>query len=143
MTKPALQLVQKVVVSVMAVGLLALAFLAYGWLGVAGVAGALVMWVLLYVSRMLQVMQRAAKRPAGCVESAVMLNARLRKRMPLLQVLAMTGALGEPLTEEGVQPEIFRWTDASQSSVRCEFVHGRLTNWSLLRPDADAPDFAP
>ena len=69
----------------------------------------------------------AAARPLGYVDSAVMLNARLRPRLPLLHVVAMTGALGERV-EPASQPqaEAWRWRDGGGSSVTVEFVHGRL-----------------
>ena len=143
MQLPSFYSIQKVLAPVAAAGFLVLAYSRYGWLGVAGALGALVMWALLHVSRLLQVMRRAANRPRGYVDSAVMLNAKLRLDMPLLHILAMTRALGEPLTPPEVQPEIFRWTDGSQSSVYCEFVNGRLKNWRLERPSADAADAAP
>ena len=123
--------------------LIALAYRSYGWPGVAGAVGTLVMWMLMHFTRMLQVMQRAAKRPKGYVDSAVMLNAKLRTGMTLLHVVAMTRALGEPLSELGVQPEVFRWTDGSASSVDCEFGGGRLKKWRLERPSTGAADAAP
>jgi hypothetical protein len=49
----------------------------------------------------------------------------------------MTRALGESLGEPERQPEVFRWTDSTASSVRCEFVEGKLVKWELSRP-ADA-----
>ena len=57
----------------------AVAYRSYGWPGVALVAGGLVMWMLLHFTRMLQVLQRAAHRPVGFVDSAVMLNAKLQQ----------------------------------------------------------------
>ena len=143
MQLPSFYSIQKVLAPLGAVGFLVLAYFRYGWLGVFGAVGALVMWALLHVSRLLQVMRRAANRPPGYVDSAVMFNAKLRTDMPLLHILALTRALGEPLTPQEVQPEIFRWTDGSQSSVYCEFVNGRLKNWRLQRPSADPADAAP
>jgi len=134
---------QKVLAPLCALGLIAFAYRSYGGPGVAGAVGALVMWMLLHFTRMLQVMQRAAKRPKGYVDSAVMLNAKLRNGMALLHVVAMTRALGEPLSELGARSEIFRWTDGSASSVECEFAGGRLKNWRLQRPSADLADAAP
>jgi hypothetical protein len=138
MQLPSFFSLQKVLVPLGAVVLLALAYRSYGWLGVAGAVGALVMWMLLHFTRMLQIMQRAAKRPKGYVDSAVMLNAKLRKGMTLLHVVAMTRALGEPVTALGAQAEIFRWTDGSASSVDCTFGGGRLQTWHLTRPGADS-----
>lgn len=112
----------------------------YGWLGVAGVGGGIVMWLLLHFNRLLAVMRKAANRPIGYVDSAVMLNAKLQPGVNMLHVVAMTRALGKQLSKEGEQPEIFRWTDGSQSYVTCTFNHGRLASWELYRPtQEDAP----
>ncbi|MCY7306578.1 MAG: glycerate kinase [Rhodoferax sp.] len=113
----------------------ALAYRSYGWAGVAVVVTALVMWALLHFNRMLQVLKRAANRPIGSVASAVMLNAKLRPGVTLLHVVAMTRALGELRTEQEVQPEVYRWTDNTQSHVTCEFTGGKLRKWALWRPD--------
>jgi len=129
----------KIVVPLASVGGVALAYRSYGWGGVALAVGALVMWMLLQFSRMLQVLRRAANRPMGTVDSAVMLNAKLRPDAGLLHVLALTRALGERLSDPDVQPEIFRWTDASESHVTCEFSDGRLKKWELVRPATPAP----
>lgn len=106
----------------------------WGWQGVALVGGGLVMWGLLHVTRMLTVMRRASQRPVGWTDSAVMLNAKLRPKLSLLHVLALTKALGERLSGEQVDPEVYRWTDGSGSSVTCTFATGRLQSWELARP---------
>ncbi len=118
-------------------GLVALfvgAFRSAGWPGVAAVGGAVLMWLLLHFTRMVAVVRKTANRPIGFVDSAVMLNAKLRSGVPLLHVLALTRALGEALTPPDTQPEHFRWTDASGSHVTCEFRNGRLVAWQLVRP---------
>lgn len=123
--------------SVALLALAALGFLgyrAYGWAGLALAGGALVMWALLNMSRMLVVLRRTAQSPVGSVASAVMLHARLERGMPLLKVLALTRALGQMLSAPGNEPVQYQWTDASQASVRCNFAHGRLADWELLRP---------
>ena len=48
------------------------------------------------------------------------------------------GALGELLSAEGADPEIYRWTDGTRSHVICEFRQGKLVKWTLERPPADA-----
>ena len=133
---------QSALVILGAVLLLSWAYHRYGGLGVAGALGALVMCALVYLSRFIKVMRLAAQRPVGHVDSAVMLNARLGKGMPLLRVIGATGALGQALTEPGVEPELFRWTDESLALVECEFTDGRLTRWTLLRPSAEVTDAA-
>ena len=123
---------------VIPLGLAVLLYLAYdalGWMGVAAVGGGIVMWLLLHFTRLMTVMRRASERPVGYVGSAVMLNAKLKPKVNLMHVVAMTRSLGLRLSEEGQDPEIYRWTDGTDSHVTCEFVGGRLVQWTLVRPN--------
>ena len=130
---------KKIVVPLIALAAIGAGFFYYGWPGVVLVAGALVMWLLLHFTRMLQVLKRAANRPVGHVDSAVMLNAKLHKGLPLLHVVALTRSLGALESPANTQPEHFRWTDASHSTVLCVFQGGKLQRWQLMRPQPDAP----
>ena len=125
---------QRILVPVVGVAAVALAYRSYGWAGVAVVVTALVMWLLLHFSRMMQVLKRAAKRPIGYVDSAVMLNAKLKPGATLLHVVAMTRALGELKSVKDQQPELYRWTDGTESHVTCEFLGGKLVKWEMVRP---------
>ncbi len=110
----------------------------FGWAGIALAAGGVVMWILLHFTRLMTILKKAANRPVGHVGSAVMLNAKLKKGMTLMHVIAMTKSLGALQTPKDAQPEIFHWTDAGQSMVSCTFVGGKLQEWSLTRPSQDA-----
>jgi hypothetical protein len=132
---------RSILLPVLGVLLVAMAWRSYGWAGVGLVVSGIVMWALLHFTRMMKVLQRAADRPIGYVDSAVMLNAKLRPKFNLLHVVAMTRSLGEQLSPKDTQPEIFRWTDGSASHVTCEFADGKLVKWELVRPPA-APDEA-
>jgi hypothetical protein len=129
---------QQILVPILGVVLVASAWYVYGWGGVAIAGGGIVMWVLLHFTRLTHVLSRASERPVGYVASAVMLNAKLKPGVNLLHVLAMTGALGERLSAQNEQPEVYRWTDGGASSVTCEFANGRLVKWTLVRPPAEA-----
>jgi hypothetical protein len=129
---------RNIVVPLGAVGLLGFGYSAYGWLGVAAVAGGLVMWALLHFTRLMNVMNKASRRPMGYVGSAVMLNARLQEGVNLMHVVAMTQSLGESLSAPDAQPEVYRWTDGTQSHVTCEFRNGKLAKWELFRPEETA-----
>jgi hypothetical protein len=129
---------QKIIVPVAGLAAVVLAYRFYGWPGVAAVVTALAMWMLLHFTRMMQVLKRAANRPIGYVDSAVMLNAKLKPGMTLLHVIAMTRALGELQSVKDEQPELFRWTDGTQSHVTCTFVGGKLTQHELFRPESPA-----
>ena len=138
------QILNRVVYPLAGVGLVAASYSVYGWGGVALTVSVLVMWLLLHLTRTMQVLKRAANRPIGYVDSAVMLNAKLKPGVSLLHVVAMTRALGVLLTPKDAQPEQFRWTDGSQSHVTCEFLEGKLVKWELFRPDQPAePDLGP
>jgi len=119
-------------------GLLLLLFAAWQALGLKGLVaagGGIVMWLLLHFTRMMAVMRRAAQRPIGYVDSAVMLNASLRAGMPLLHVVALTRALGERAS--AAQPpgeETYVWRDNTDSCVHCTFAQGCLRIWTLHRP---------
>ncbi|WP_086924328.1 glycerate kinase [Variovorax sp. JS1663] len=126
----------KVFVPIAGLLLLAGAYRAYGWSGVAFAGGAIVMFLLMHFNRTMQVLKRAADRPVGSVASAVMLNAKLKPKVNLLHVIAMTRALGEQRTPKDTQPEVFRWTDNGGSWVDATFVNGKLTEWTLVRPQA-------
>ncbi|MCO4090141.1 MAG: glycerate kinase [Limnohabitans sp.] len=115
------------------------AWQAFEWAGIALAAGGVVMWVLLHFTRLLTILKKAADSPMGHVASAVMLNAKLKKGVTLMHVIAMTRSLGELLTDKDAQPEVYRWTDASQSRVTCTFVGGKLIEWSLERPEQANP----
>ena len=128
------QIFSRIGVPLVGVALVAMAYRSYGWAGVAVVATGLVTWALLHFNRMVHVLKRAANRPVGFVGSAVMLNAKLKPGVTLLHVVAMTKALGELQSAPDQQPELFRWTDGTQSYVTAEFLGGKLMKWELVRP---------
>lgn len=133
---------QRFLIPLLIIAVLWAAWRALGWAGVAVAAGGLLMWLLLHFTRLMTVVKRAANRPIGWVGSAVMLNVKLKPGVSLMHVIALTKALGERLSEEGAQPEIYRWTDNGGSSVTATFAHGRLVQWEMHRP-ADPGEAAP
>ncbi len=122
---------QRILVAILGVVLIAAAWRGYGWPGVALVAGGILMWVLLHFNRMMTALKRAADGPIGYVDSAVMLNAKLRTGLPMIQVVTLTKSLGRRVAE---RPETWGWADGSGSEVRIVFDKGRSQSWSLLRP---------
>jgi hypothetical protein len=119
------------------------AWQAFGWAGIALAVGGVLMWVLLHFTRLVAILKKAANCPIGHVSSAVMLNAKLQKGATLMHVIAMTRSLGELLSEKDTQPEVYRWTDAGLSRVTCIFVGGKLSDWTMARPDGDGTAASP
>jgi hypothetical protein len=110
-------------------------WLAYGWQGLVLAVTLIAFWLLLQFSRALRAMRKAAGAPVGRVASAVMLHSRLRKGITLVQVLALTGSLGERVepAAEGVD-ESWRWCDEGEASVTVNLCGGRAVSWQLTRP---------
>jgi hypothetical protein len=119
-------------------GLVAAAFaagwLAYRWQGLVLAATLVVFWLLLQFSRALRALRRAGAAPLGRVASAVMLHSRLREGMTLVQVLALTGSLGERVDPpDGDADESWRWRDDGEASVTLHLRGGRTRRWTLRR----------
>lgn len=127
--------IQKYLLPIGAVVLVVAGYRAGGWGGVAFAVGALMLWLLLHFTRLMHVLKRAADMPLGYVGSSVMLQAKLKPGMTLLDVVTRTRSLGVQLSSVDSQPEIFRWTDPSEASVTCEFQQGKLVRWEFRRPD--------
>lgn len=125
----------------LAVAAVALGWLQYGWQGVAFAVSGIVFWLLLQFTRALRAMRTAGGAPIGTVASAVMLQARLKPGMRLMDVILMTHSLGEKLANDGPSlAETFRWQDASGAAVTVQLRAGRVTEWALVRPAAEAAE---
>lgn len=111
-------------------------FLAYGWQGLVLALTMTVFWLLLQFGRALRAMRDAASRPLGTTDNALMLHARLRPGMRLLQILPLAGSLGQKV---GDDPETFLWTDVGGDLVRVQLRGGRLVATALERAAAAAP----
>jgi hypothetical protein len=114
----------------LAVAAVAVAWLQWGWPGVILAITVVVFWLLLQFSRSLRVLRMAGQAPVGRVPSAVMLHAKLKTGMRLIEILPITRSLGEAA---GNEPEAYVWRDDSGAAVRVELSGGRCTRWELLR----------
>ncbi|MEY2684608.1 MAG: hypothetical protein RJA09_1752 [Pseudomonadota bacterium] len=111
-----------------------LSYNAFGWSGVAFAVSGIVMWILMQFNRVMFVMKRAANRPVGLVDSGLMLHVKLEQGQTLLHVVGLTRSLGELLSPENTQPEVYRWTDPGGITVTCTFENGKLGTWEMVRP---------
>ena len=92
----------------------------------------MVFWLLLQFNKAVRAMRQAGKAPIGSVDSAVMLNARLKQGMQMMEIVTLTKSLGQKL---GDDPERYRWTDEGDSHVTVELRRGRAVSWTLWRPE--------
>ena len=103
----------------------------WGWYGVVLAVTLIAFWLTLQFNRALRVMRAAASAPVGHVDSAVMLNAKLRRGMALWEVIALTRSLGQRID---AVDERFRWADPGGASVTLQLSRGRASTWQLERP---------
>ena len=115
----------------LAVAAVALGYWQYGWQGVLLAFSGTVFWLLMQFTRALRAMRAAGGSPVGHVASAVMLQARLKTGLRLMDIILLTRSLGVKLADD---PETFCWTDDSGAAVTVELVKGRCVRWSLARP---------
>jgi uncharacterized protein (DUF58 family) len=130
----------------LAVLAVAVGYAAYGWQGVVLGVTMVVFWLLLQFSRALRVMRRAAGRPVGTVDNAVMLHARLKPGLQMMELLPLAKSLGRRVGEGGPDAtvEVFEWADASGDCVHVELRGGRVSSYRLLRqPAQDSAPAAP
>ena len=127
----------------------------WGWQGVVLAVTVIVFWLLLQFGRLLRAMRQAGGAPVGHVASAVMLHAKLRQGMRLMDIIPLTRSLGQRLDDTGrplpidggnansSPTEHFGWQDGSGARVHITLVNGRLTDWSLQRPAEEGHTSAP
>jgi hypothetical protein len=107
----------------------------YGVPGVLLALSGIVFWLLMQFTRLMRVMRMANDAPIGHVDSAVMLNARLKAGMKLVDVLPLTKSLGQKLSDS---PETYGWSDNGGVRVEVVLLNAKVSEWRLLRPDAEA-----
>jgi len=111
------------------------AWLSYGWQGAVFAVTLIAFWLLLQFNRALRVMKNAAGAPVGHIDSAVMLNAKLKPGMTMLQLVTLTKSLGRRV---GDSPERWAWSDPGGSVVTVVVRDGKLQSWTLGRGDEPA-----
>jgi hypothetical protein len=121
----------------LAVIALAVGWFEYGARGLALAASIVVFWLLLQLNRALRVMRVAGGSPVGRVESAVMLNARLRPGLQMLDVLTLTKSLGRRV--DPARDDLLAWADPGGAEVIVSFRDGRCERWELRR-SAETPE---
>ncbi len=117
----------------LALAALVLGGVLYGWKGVILALTAVVFWLLMQFTRLMRVMRMATSSPVGHVDSAVMLNAKLKPGMKLVDVLPLTLSLGRKTADA---PETYVWADQGGVSVEVVLEGGRVARWTLSRPEA-------
>lgn len=109
----------------------------YGWLGLLLAFSMLAFWLTIQFSQTLRVLRRAANQPKGTVSHALKMHVKLKPGLKLVDVIGMTGSLGEMHSAENEQPEVFVWRDAKGDTVTVRFQDGRVLDHQIERVQAD------
>jgi hypothetical protein len=107
------------------------AALLWGWRGALLALSAIVFWVLAQLTRSMRLMRRAAQRRVAHVDSAVMLHARLRRGLQMLEVIRLAGSLGRRI--DPGSDDLWAWSDDGGAEVTVTFRNGRCQRWELRR----------
>ena len=103
----------------------------YGWQGVVFALTAILMLLLVQFTKLMRVMGRASRAPIGRRGNALVVEVRLKADMPLVDVLTLTGSLGEAVPN---QAHAYTWTDEGGDRLTLQFSpNSRLQSWQLQR----------
>ncbi len=103
----------------------------YGWQGLILALTLIVFWAVLQFNRATRVLRNAGQRPKGSIDSVTMTQARLEPGLTLLEVLQVTGSLGEP---HGKHDE-WLWRDAGGNELVLTFRRDVLVRWAVARAE--------
>jgi hypothetical protein len=106
----------------------------WGWQGLVLAVTLIVFWMLLQFGRATRVLQNAARRPMGQIDSVVMMQARLEPGMQMPEVLAISGSLG---LQQGGRDE-WLWSDVGGNDIVVTFRRGIVIRWAIARVDDDS-----
>jgi hypothetical protein len=120
--------------------LMVIGWTAYGWQGALAALSATVFWMLLQFNRAVRVMRNASHAPIGHIDSAVMLQSRLKPGLTMLQIVSMTRSLGRRI---GTGEDDWAWRDPGDIEVILHFQGGKLVSHELVRPSAGATTDSP
>ncbi|WP_374661379.1 hypothetical protein [Inhella sp.] len=106
---------------------------AMGWQGVMLVLSVLVFLLLLQFTQLMRLMKRMQAAPLGHTASCVMLQSKLQVGLPLTQVLALAGSLGERVGEKDDPAYLWRDAGGDRLLLRFDPRSSRLREWTLER----------
>lgn len=121
----------------LAVAIAYAAWQAYGWKGLILAALMISFWLLLHFTKLMRLLQAAAKRPMGHVRNAKVLHGSLKKGMPLVEVVRRTLSLGLRHSKPEHDPEVLEWGDENGDAVICTFLRGRLQTFELRLAESE------
>jgi hypothetical protein len=103
----------------------------YGWRGLVLALTVIAFWLLLEFNRTMRLMQNAAKRPMGHIDSVVMMQSKMTHGLNMQEVIRLAGSLG---LKYGDQDD-WQWTDPAGHQIVVSFRRGVVVRWAIARAD--------
>lgn len=100
---------------------------AYGWPGLALAVGLAAAWFWQQRRQEQQLLKQASERPAGKIDSVVMMQAHLAHGMEMAEVIALAGCLGHKYSAM----DDWQWTDAAGNDIVVTFRRGVVVRWAV------------
>lgn len=107
---------------------------AHGWLGLTLAVCAAAGWVWMQFRQQSRLLKQASEKPAGQVESVVMMQARLAHGMEMTEVVALAGSLGRKFSAT----DEWQWTDPAGNDIVVTFRRGVLVRWAVAHQEPAA-----
>lgn len=108
---------------------------AYGWPGLVLAVGLSAAWAWHQFRREKLLLKQASERPAGKIDSVVMMQAHLAHGMEMAEVVALAGCLGHKYGEMND----WQWTDAAGNDIVVSFRRGVVVRWAVA-PSESVPN---
>lgn len=107
---------------------------AHGWQGLLLAIAATGAWAWFQFRRERRLIAQASARPAGQIDSVVMLQAHLAHGMEMAEVVALAGCLGRAYSNR----DEWQWSDAVGNEIVVTFRRGVVVRWAVAR--VEIPD---
>lgn len=109
---------------------------AHGWQGLLLAVSAAGLWAWVQFRRERRLLAQASARPAGQIDSVVMLQAHLAHGMAMAEVVALAGCLGRAYNTH----DDWQWIDGVGNEIVVSFRRGVVVRWAVARvEEPEAP----
>jgi len=113
---------------------------AYGWQGLMLAVCLAAGWAWQQFRREKLLLKQASERPAGKIDSVVMMQAHLAHGMEMAEVVALAGCLGHKFSAM----DEWQWTDAAGNDIVVTFRRGVVVRWAVAHNEpAPTPEVLP
>jgi hypothetical protein len=112
---------------------------AHGWEGLTIAVCLSAGWAWWQFQREQRLIKEAAARPAGQIESVVVMQAHLAHGMQMPEVVALAGCLGKKYSAQ----DEWQWVDGTGNEIVVTFRRSVVVRWAVARAEVQIEHLAP